>query len=107
MARRREELVGRRRFHDLARVHDRDPVAGLGHDAQVVRDQEEGEPERLAEPAEEEQDLELDGHVERRGGLVGDQQPRVAGQRDRDHHPLPHAAGQLVRVLVEAPLGGR
>ena len=39
------------------------------------------------------------GHVERRGRLVGDQQVRLAGQRDRDHDPLPHAARQLVRVV--------
>jgi hypothetical protein len=52
-------------------------------------------------------DLRLGGHVERGRRLVGDQQLRAAGQRDRDHHALPHAAGQLVRVLVEPPLRRR
>ena len=32
------------------------------------------------------------------------EQPRVAGQRLGDHRPLPLAAGQLVRVGVDAPL---
>ena len=50
------------------------------------------------------EDLRLDRHVERGGRLVGDQQLRVAGQRHRDHHALPHAAGQLVRILRDAPL---
>ena len=51
-------------------------------------------------------DLRLGGHVERGGGLVGDQQLGPAGERHGDHDALPHAAGQLVRVLVEAALGG-
>ena len=45
------------------------------------------------------EDLGLDGDVERGGGLVGEQQLRTAGQGDGDHHPLAHAAGQLVGVL--------
>ena len=48
------------------------------------------------------QDLRLDGDVERRRRLVGDQQLRLAGERHRDHHALAHAAGELVRIVVEA-----
>src|SRR5437764_1329453 len=36
---------------------------------------------------------------------VGDQDLRVARERDRDHHALAHAARELVRILVEAPRG--
>ena len=32
---------------------------------------------------------------------------RLGRQRQRDHHALAHAAGELVRVLVDALLGGR
>ena len=39
-------------------------------------------------------------------GLVGDDQPRVARQRHRDHHPLAQAAGQLVRVAAQARTWG-
>ena len=46
--------------------------------------------------------LRLHHHVERGGRLVGDQQPRLAGQRHRDQHPLPLAAGELVRVGARA-----
>ena len=52
------------------------------------------------------QDLRLDGDVERRGRLVGDQQLGVAGQRHRDHHALAHAAGELVRIFVAARRAG-
>ncbi|MEI2612901.1 MAG: hypothetical protein V9G20_30025 [Candidatus Promineifilaceae bacterium] len=51
------------------------------------------------------EDLLLDGHVERRGRLVGDQQLRVAGDRHGDHHALALAARHLVREGAE-PLGG-
>jgi hypothetical protein len=51
------------------------------------------------------EDLRLHGHVERRGGLVGEEHRGAARERDGDHHALAHAARQLVRVLLEAPLG--
>ena len=38
------------------------------------------------------EDLRLHRDIERRGRLVGDQQPRLARDRDRDRHPLAHAA---------------
>jgi hypothetical protein len=40
---------------------------------------------------------------QRRGGLVGDQHVRVVGERHGDHHPLALAAGQFVRIGVDAP----
>ena len=49
----------------------------------------------------------LDRHVERRRRLVGDQHLRIARERHRDHHALAHAAGELMRVLVQPPLGCR
>ena len=64
-------------------------------------------PSRVLQVAHQVEDLRLDGHVERRGRLVGDQQLRVAGQRHRDHHPLAHAAGELVRILAHPPLRRR
>ena len=51
------------------------------------------------------EDLALDGHVQRRGRLVGDQQLGLAGQRHRDHHALLLAARHLVRVGMQPPLG--
>ena len=53
------------------------------------------------------QDLVLDGDVERGRRLVGEQQLRDAGERDGDHRPLAHAAGELVRIVLEPPRGGR
>ena len=46
------------------------------------------------------QDARLHGHVERGRRLVGDQQIGIAGERLGDHHALPHAAGELVRIAL-------
>ena len=56
----------------LAGVHHGDPVARLGDDAQVVRDEEERGAEVALEVGEDAQDLGLDEDVERRRRLVGD-----------------------------------
>ena len=64
-------------------------------------------PRRSLQLQDELQDLVLDGHVERRRRLVGEQQLRLARQRDRDHHALAHAAGELVRIVVEPARGRR
>ena len=99
-----EELVTRGLLDDLACVHDHHVVRCLGHDAHVVRDEDHGHVVLLPERVEEVEDLRLDRHVERRRRLVGDQEPRAARERDRDHHALPHAAGEAMRIVVE-PLG--
>ena len=100
-----EQLIDVRLLDLLARIHDHDPLGDLGDHAQIVRDQHDGVPSLSCSSCSSSQDLRLDRDVERRGRLVGDQQSRIAGQRHRDHHPLAHAAGQLVRIVAQPPLG--
>ena len=57
-------------------------------------------------PASSSQHLLLHRHVQRGGGLVGDDQRGRAHQAHADHRALAHAAGELVRVLARAPLRG-
>ena len=70
-------------------------------------DQHDGHSPFLLNPAQQFQDLRLGSDVERRRRLVGDEEARVAGKRDRDHRALTEAAAQLERVLIDAPLGLR
>ena len=70
-----------------------------------MRDQEQGQPQVAPQLLEELQDLPLRHHVERRRRLVADHQLGPARERERDHHALAHAAGELVRVLL--PAGAR
>ena len=59
-------------------------------------------PSSRRQPGQQVQDLCLHHHVQRRGRLVGQQDPGLAGQRHGDRRALPHAAGELVRVAVRA-----
>src|SRR5262249_11619944 len=70
---RSEESRCVRRLDDLAGIHDGHALTDLGDDAKIVRDEEEGEAECLPQPAQQNEDLELHGDVERRRGLVGDE----------------------------------
>ena len=95
--------VARRRLLDEpAAVHHGDLVGVAGDDAEVVGDEDHRHVAVAALLAEQVEDLRLHGDVERGGRLVGEQQRRAAGQGDGDHHPLAHAARQLVRVLAAA-----
>ena len=51
------------------------------------------------------EDLRLRRDVQRRRRLVGDDQIGVVDQRHGDHHPLAHAARELVRVVGKSLLG--
>src|SRR5262249_49991828 len=73
----------------------------------VVRDQHDGYAELGLQLVEQFENLRLDGDVEGGGGLVGDEEVRIARQRHRDHHALAHTARKLVRVFLHAPLGIR
>ena len=92
-------------FDDLAGIHHGDAIGGFCHDAEIVRDENHRHPHLALQLLQQFEDLCLDRHVERRCRLVGDQHGRAAGERHRDHHALPHAAGELVRVFVD-PLFG-
>ena len=51
------------------------------------------------------QDLCLNGHVQRGGGFVGNEDLGLAGQGHGDHDTLAHTAGKLVRILKQNRLG--
>ena len=61
-------------------------------------------PKVVLQLAHQVEDLRLDGDVERRRRLVGDQHLGIARQRHGDHDALAHAARQLVRIGVRALL---
>ena len=104
MLRRAEQLRRGRLLHDLALVHDDDTVGEIGDDTHVVGDQDDRGTELVAAPAQQVENLRLHRHVERRGGLVGDDQFGIERERHSDHHALLLATRELVRVVVDALL---
>ena len=101
MSWRRVHLFDGAALHHEAAVDDHDPVAHLRDDAEVVGHQQHRHVPLLAQPPQQREDLSLGRYVQRRRWLVGDQQLRIRRQRQRDHHALPHAAAQLVRVELQ------
>ena len=101
-----EQVPGRGPLDHPAGVHDQHFLGVGGSQGEVMADHHQRRAELLLQAEQQVHDLRLRGDVEGGRGLVGDQQPRLAGQRDRDDNALAHAARQLVRVLVEAPFRG-
>lgn len=100
-----EKLLGGGGLDDLAGVHDGDLGGDLGHEGKVVGDEDHGEAELLLQVVQKLDDLLLNGHVKGGGGLVADDQGRVARQGHGDDDALALAAGELVRVALEGALG--
>ena len=70
-------------------------------------DEHDGHPVLLLELAHQLEDLGLGGDVERGGGLVRDQERRLAGEGHRDHGPLAQASAQLIGELIHPLLRRR
>ncbi|MNW46884.1 hypothetical protein D3C74_241990 [compost metagenome] len=74
------------------------------HDAKVVGDKDIRQAEFLLQILKQVHHLRLDRHVERRDGLVGDDQLRLQGQRPCNANPLPLSAGELMRITLQMTL---
>ena len=91
--------VGFAHLDDAAAEHDRGHRTDMRDDCEIVADQEEGHACLALEIAHEVQRLRLHRDVERRDGLVGDDQLRPGDERPRDGDALALAAGKLVGML--------
>ncbi len=87
-------------LHDLAEVHDRDPVGDVPYDRQIVGNHHIGQSELPLQVVEEVDDLRLDRHVQRGNRFVGDDELGPQRQRAGDADALPLSAGELVRIAV-------
>ena len=102
MGRAVENRFGRALFHHLTTVQHQDLVTQTRNYTQVVRDHDDGGAEVALQFAHQGQDLGLHGHVQCRGGLVGNQHIGLAQQGHGDHDALAHAARKLVRIHTDA-----
>ena len=101
--RRLDHLLRGAQFDHLTGIEHGNPVAELGDDAEVVGDEDDRQPALASQVVEQRQDLRLNGHIERRCRLVGDDHIRVVAQGQGDADALPHATRKLVRVAAEDP----
>ena len=88
-------------------VHHAGAVGHVGHDAEIVGDEDQAHLPLLLQVRQQLHDLSLHGDVERGRRLVGDEHRRVQGDRHRDHDALAHATGELVWIGLDALPRGR
>ena len=89
-------------FCDAALVDDRNTVTDLVDDLHLVRDDDDGDAERLVDLAQQLQDRARRVGVERAGRLVAEQVPGLGRQGSCDGHALLLAAGELDGVGLRA-----
>ena len=90
-------------FHKHALLHHGHAVGKPVHQIQVVGDQQHGHAGLALQVRQQVQNLPTQRHIQRRGGLVGQQQLGLAGERHGNHGALALATTQLVRETVGAP----
>ena len=94
------DLLGRRDLRDAPAEHDRDAVGHGERLVLVVRDEHEGDADRLLQPAQLDLHLLAQLLVERRQRLVEQQHLRPHHQRPGQRHALALAARQLGRAAL-------
>ena len=92
-------------FYRLAGVHDHDVIGGFCHHTHIVGDHDGGGAGFALGQPDDVQDLGLDGDVEGRRRLIGNEYARVIRNRNGDDHALAHTAGKLVREGLQAQVG--
>jgi len=88
LARRPQQRPRRPLLDEPALLQHGDAIGHAGHQRQVVADEEEGAALLTHQLAQQRQHLGLAAHVERRGRLVGNQQPWPQGHGDGDDAAL-------------------
>ena len=79
-------------------------VGDVGDDAEIMRDHHDRGVVLLLEGADQLEDLRLHRDVECSRRLISNEQGWRVDERHGDHHSLPHASRQLVRVVVDPGL---
>ena len=86
-------------------IHHQHPLRHLGDSTHIMGDQDDRGLELCAKIAQQSEYLGLNGDVERRGRFIGNQDFRLAGKGNGDHHPLPLATRQLMRIIINPRRG--
>ena len=105
MQRAPHHVLHRADFGDAAGIHHSDPIAGLGDHTHVVSHQHHRGAVIAPEAFDQGNDLRLHGDIKRGGRLIRDDQFGLGANRERDDDALTHAAGEFMRIGVDAFFG--
>src|SRR5215471_14107411 len=95
-----EQLVAVRELDDAAEIHHRDALAKMPHQREIVRDEQVGEAEALAQILKQVDDLRLDRHIEGGYGLIADDEFGIERESARDPDALALAPRHLMRIAI-------
>ena len=93
-----QHLFRRAAFNDAPQIHHAHLVRKIFHDAQVVGNEEEAQPQFLLQRFQQIQYLRLHRHIQRAGGLIADQQLRRHRQGPGNGDSLALTARELMRI---------
>jgi len=85
-------------LHHVSKVHDHDRIGDVLDDRQVVADEDVGQAEAALQLHEQVDDLRLDGDVERRDGLVADDDLRLEDDGPGDADTLALTTRELMGI---------
>src|ERR1700682_1020789 len=89
-------------LNEAGGIHHDHAIGIARNDAQVMRNDDQRNVKLARQILHQLENLRLNRHVERGRRLVGDNELWIAGEPDRDHYPLAHTAGELMRILLES-----
>ena len=87
-------------FNNFAGVHNGNLIAGLRHNAKVVRNHNHCRAEAITKVLHHQQHLRLYRYIKRRCRLVCYQKVRLTNQRHCDNNSLLHAARKLMWIVI-------
>jgi hypothetical protein len=96
-----EHLIGQAVFDDAPALHHHHPVRQQPRDGEVVRDDDDRQPEFGDEPANEIKQACLHRYVEARCRLIHEHKARMGDEIAGDLQTLAHAAGKSLRAVVD------
>ena len=100
-----EDFLSSTELNGAAGVHNHDLIGHIGDNTQVMGNHDDGVAVLLLHLLHELDNLSLNGNVQSRRGLVGNQDIGIAGKSHSNHDALTHTARELVRILIDALLG--
>ena len=95
------EYLGRgRELDDTAEIHDRNSLRDVANHREIVADKNHRQAFARAEIRNKIENLRLHGNIERRDGLVGDNQFRFKGKASSDGDALTLTAGEFMGIFT-------
>ncbi len=100
-----KDLIPRTQFHDPPQIHDRDAIRDMANNRQVMADEGIGQVQLFLEVKKEVDHLRLNGHIERRNGLIAHQELWFHCERPSDTDPFNLADQTVVVVGASSGIG--